>query len=250
MDYQAKSKDQLIEEITRLKERLALLDPGAEPRKPDPDAAGRMLELILDSLDASVYVSDIETYEILYANKFVEDIHGPNMVGRRCYEVMQSGQDRPCSFCNNDKLFDAHGRPTGTHQWEFCNTNTNRWVDIKNRAIRWVDGRMVRVELAADITSRKDMFQRQMEQEKMMGVLETAGSVCHELNQPLQAILGQVDLLLMGPVDERTRKRMEIIGREAERIAGITHKLQRLTRHEITDYLGDTPIIDLDKSSF
>lgn len=250
MDYQAKSKDQLIEEITRLKERLALLESGAEPVKPDPAQADRTLELILDSLDASVCVSDIKTYEILYANKFIETIHGPNMVGRRCYEVMQAGQDRPCSFCNNDKLLDAHGRPTGVHQWEFCNTATNRWVDIKNRAIRWVDGRMVRLELASDITSRKDMVQRQMEQEKMMGVLETAGAVCHELNQPLQAILGQVDLLLMGLVDERTRNRMEIIGREAERIAGITHKLQRLTRHEITDYLGDTPIIDLDKSSF
>ena len=250
MDYQAKSKAELIEEIKRLKDRIARSEADGEMVNSASPTNDRVFELILDSLGASVYVSDMETYEVLWANKFVKDIHGHDMVGRPCYEVLQENQAQPCPFCNNDKLLDASGRPTGVQQREFCNTRTNRWVAIKNRAIRWADGRMVRLEYAADITNRKNMVQRQMEQEKMMGVLETAGTVCHELNQPLQTILGQVDLLLMSLHDEKSKNRMEIIGREAERIAGITHKLQRLTRHEITDYLGGTPIIDLDKSSF
>jgi signal transduction histidine kinase len=36
-----------------------------------------------------------------------------------------------------------------------------------------------------------------MHREKLQAVLELAGAVCHELNQPIQAILGHSELLLM-----------------------------------------------------
>jgi two-component sensor histidine kinase len=39
--------------------------------------------------------------------------------------------------------------------WEFQNTVNERWYLINDRAIRWVDGRTVRMEIATDITERK-----------------------------------------------------------------------------------------------
>jgi PAS domain S-box-containing protein len=39
--------------------------------------------------------------------------------------------------------------------WEFRNTVNGRWYDIRDRAIRWVDGRLVRLEIATDVTDRK-----------------------------------------------------------------------------------------------
>ena len=66
-----------------------------------------------------------------------------------------SGQSGSCAFCTNDKLLDAAGDPLGVYQWEFQNSRNGRWYDIRDRALRWTNGRMVRLEIATDITERK-----------------------------------------------------------------------------------------------
>jgi PAS domain S-box-containing protein len=39
--------------------------------------------------------------------------------------------------------------------WEFCNTINNRWFECRDQAIPWIDGRLVRMEIATDITEQK-----------------------------------------------------------------------------------------------
>jgi hypothetical protein len=112
------------------------------------------LATVLDGLDAIVYVSDLKTYELLFVNKCVNDIFG-DIVGQPCWKAIQTGQSGPCAFCTNDKLVDAAGNATGIYHWEFQNTVNNRWYNIHDRALKWVDGRMVRMEIAVDITERK-----------------------------------------------------------------------------------------------
>lgn len=109
---------------------------------------------VLNSLDAVVYVSDIETYEMLFINKYIEDIFG-NIVGKPCWQGMQTGQTGPCAFCTNKYLLTPDGQPAGVYHWEFRNTVNGCWYDIRDRAIRWIDGRIVRMEIATDITNRK-----------------------------------------------------------------------------------------------
>jgi PAS domain S-box-containing protein len=73
-------------------------------------------------------------------------------VGQKCHRVLQN-MDSPCPFCTNDRIFGAHvGRP---YTWEFQNRVTRRWYRSVDRAIRWPDGRMVRFEMAIDITDGK-----------------------------------------------------------------------------------------------
>ncbi|MCI5208677.1 MAG: PAS domain-containing sensor histidine kinase, partial [Candidatus Electrothrix sp. ATG2] len=109
---------------------------------------------IMDSLDALVYVADRDTYELLFINKYGRDIWGNN-AGKKCWQVLQSGQSGPCSFCTNDKLFTADGKPSGVYVWEFQNTISNQWYECRDQLIRWPDGRLVRMEIATDISSRK-----------------------------------------------------------------------------------------------
>ncbi len=122
-----------------------------------PEESFRQLFTVLDSLDAVVYVTDILTHEILFINrKGMRDVGVDNTVlGRKCWKVMQQDQDGPCPFCTNDKIVDAQGDPTGVYTWEFQNTHNGRWYFLQDRAIRWTDGRVVRMEIATDITERK-----------------------------------------------------------------------------------------------
>lgn len=109
---------------------------------------------ILDSLDAIVYVADMQSYEILFANKYTKDIFG-DVTGKICWQTLQFNQTGPCSFCTNDKLLEKMGEPAGVHIWDVQNTANDKFYNIHDRAIRWFDGRIVRLEIALDITERK-----------------------------------------------------------------------------------------------
>lgn len=112
------------------------------------------INIILNSLDALVYVSDIRTYELLYLNDYGISVWG-EAKNKKCYQILQSGQNTPCKFCTNNKLLDAKGNPSGVYVWEFQNTQNGRWYQCRDQAIRWTDGRLVRIEIATDITDRK-----------------------------------------------------------------------------------------------
>ena len=109
---------------------------------------------IMDSLDALVYVSDMENHTLLMVNEYGKKIFG-DVEGRICWQALQSGQTGPCDFCTNDRLLQADGVPVEVYVWEVQNTVTGRWYQCRDRAIRWHDNRLVRLEIATDITERK-----------------------------------------------------------------------------------------------
>ena len=128
--------------------------PAHRNQQNTDDESYRSILTILDSLDALVYVSDMQTYELLYTNEYGRNIWG-DIQGKTCWKVLQDGQNGPCSFCTNDRLLDKTGRPSGVYVWEFQNTVNKRWYQCRDQAIRWTDGRLVRIEIATDITDRK-----------------------------------------------------------------------------------------------
>lgn len=109
---------------------------------------------ILDNIDALIYVADLKSYELIYINQYGKNIWGDG-VGKKCWQVIQKDQEGPCDFCRNNKLIDKNGDTPGTVKWEAYNSINNRWYECRDTAIRWVDGRLVRLEIATDITERK-----------------------------------------------------------------------------------------------
>ncbi|MFZ5765433.1 MAG: PAS domain-containing protein [Thermodesulfobacteriota bacterium] len=111
------------------------------------------LLMILDSLDAIVYATDFRTHEVLYMNQYARDLFGSG-VGRKCWQVFQKNQRGPCTFCPNSELIDKSGHRKKI-SWEMKNTINGRWYDMRECVTDWVDGRVVKIQIAADITSRK-----------------------------------------------------------------------------------------------
>ncbi|WP_128694698.1 PAS domain S-box protein [Methanoculleus taiwanensis] len=109
---------------------------------------------VMDSLDALVYVADLETREVLFLNRYGMELWG-DVVGQICWKTIRAEQTGPCPFCTNSQLLDSKGNPAGVHLWEFQNTVTGRWYQCRDSAIRWTDGRFVRMEIATDITGLK-----------------------------------------------------------------------------------------------
>lgn len=112
------------------------------------------LKTVLNSVDVLVYVSDLDSHEVLFVNDYGRKLCG-DVGNKKCYEYLQAGQTEPCAFCTNSQLIDADGRPTPVLVWEFQNTRTQQWFQCRDQVIPWTDGRLVRLEIATDITERK-----------------------------------------------------------------------------------------------
>lgn len=120
----------------------------------DPTSAG--LQAILDNIDALVYVADFKTHNLLYMNAYGRSVWGDFTEGQKCWEVLQNA-DGPCSFCTNHLLIGSDGHACGIHVWEFKNEISQRWYQCRDQAITWTDGQLARLEIATDITDRKNI---------------------------------------------------------------------------------------------
>lgn len=106
----------------------------------------------------------------------------------------------------------------------------------------------VRVSAGKRIIDLQDALDRRA---KIQGVLEMAGAVCHEMNQPLQAITGYLDLLLMEKAGQDSQV-AEVLGRiqdQIDHMGLITGRLMRITTYETREYTVGTKIIDIEKSA-
>ena len=100
-----------------------------------------------------------------------------------------------------------------------------------------------------DVTPQKQAEEATRNSERLHGALELAGAVCHDLNQPLMAISGYAELLLMDcPEDAPHFSKLKKIVNQVNKLGGITKKLMHVTRYETKTYM-DKQIIDIEKAS-
>lgn len=113
-----------------------------------------ILRVILDSINAEVYVADINTFEILYMNHQIRNSFADDYTGEICYKVFR-GESERCPLCTNSQLLSTGVIPSEVISWEGKNPITSNWYINHDRAIKWTDGRIVRIQVAVDISDRK-----------------------------------------------------------------------------------------------
>jgi len=105
------------------------------------------------------------------------------------------------------------------------------------------------IETFQDLTKRKEAERSLRESDRLHGVVEMAGAVCHEMNQPLMVLSGISELLaLKVSEDDPLYSTIQKIGAQIQRLASINHKLMNITRYETKKYPGGK-IIDIDKAT-
>lgn len=99
------------------------------------------------------YVSDMDSYEILYMNHKAMKTYGISSVdelkGKKCYEVFY-GNSAPCATCNNEKLLEGE-----FIEWKYFNPMLDKnYLFMDTMASE--DGHRCRFELAVDISENED----------------------------------------------------------------------------------------------
>ena len=188
-------------------------------------AAHERFMTVLEGLEDAISVTaDTEDgLELLFANRTY----------RRFFGAQTSG--------HHALLAGRRGRYT-EESVEIFSTSVQRWFEVQHRMLAWTDGRKVRLQVARDITERRQHEETsRIQQEKIqitsrlttMG--EMASSLAHELNQPLTAIanysMGIVAMVKAGNTDMNTiLPALEKTAAQAQRAGKIISRIREFVK--------------------
>ncbi len=89
-----------------------------------------------------------------------------------------------------------------------------------------------------------------IEKEKESAVVEMAGAASHELNQPLTAVLGNLQLVMAKLTrDDPLTERLNKVLNQVERMVELVKKIGQITRYKTKRYAENVKIVDIDRSS-
>ncbi len=136
---------------------------------------------ILDNSDHIVYVSDLNSYDLLYVNEAGRVAMGAatrdELIGRKCYETIQ-GKDKPCDFCTNHLLVENE-----YYVWSYYNPMIDKTFLLKDKLMCY-NGSAARVEIATDIseitTLEKTLTDKLADEHFLMNCVE----MLHSGNEP------------------------------------------------------------------
>ena len=115
-----------------------------------------LFQSLFDVIPFGVYVSDVDTCQVVYMNIFMRERVGTEFgIGSPCWKAIYR-QEEQCSFCRVRDLLNDEGRPNGrTEIFEHFDDTNDRWYQLQEKAMSWPDGRVVKYSIAVDISELK-----------------------------------------------------------------------------------------------
>jgi signal transduction histidine kinase len=218
------------------------------------------LNSLIDRLPIAIFVIDRER-RVLLANQMAEKMR---FVGQEAYLYQRLGDLLGCKNANQNA--DGCGSSGFCH---LCQTKAmiaeafndpkrigrfETEIGIQSMGIR--SFRITVIPISLDDTQTSvvqtcmvtlvDLTELKRK-ERLAAASETVGAICHEMNQPLQAIMGNAELLAQYRIDADARQKLNQIQRDIKRIKNILKQLRNLTDYKSKPYLS-TRILDLEKS--
>ena len=105
---------------------------------------------IIDNHDNIVYATDMQTNEVIFANKKLLQVIGKTkaeVFGKPCYQALQD-KEKPCEFCTNAILLENK-----CYDWEIFRDDMQRYFILHDNLLVLGD-RKLRVEVGTDITDQ------------------------------------------------------------------------------------------------
>jgi len=152
--YLELSKKELITIIERYEVASKLTEKPSKPNLLASWSSVSLLQTVLDTVDEPIYIVNLASQIIVFANKKTEQLFGP-VVGQRCWDKMQKEQSGVCDFCTNSFLLDANNNATGVYKSLYKNKLTNNWYQCSDQAFMWLDGEMVAIKTSVDVSGLK-----------------------------------------------------------------------------------------------
>jgi signal transduction histidine kinase len=150
---------------------------------------------VLDSIEASIYVADLETHEVLFMNKHMIEVFGLDLTGSICWQTIGNATG-PCAHCQDHLTAGENQGPDQMRSWQEQDPQTRKWYMNHARRIKWTDGRKARILIATDIRRLKKMEAELRRTHKMEAFGVLAGGIAHDFNNIVASMIGFTELAL------------------------------------------------------
>lgn len=152
-------------------------------------------ESSFDSIDDPIVIID-DRFNILRANRaFAEATLGglKDISGKKCYDVFQTDKTHlPCSGCNIRRAFES-GHPAGS---EITAQSGKRFYTTWSYPIKDSERTVSAVHFYKDISDQVSYRERLVYSEKLAEIGILAGSVAHEINNPIGGIIALLQIII------------------------------------------------------
>ena len=115
----------------------------------------KLFEALLDVIPFGAYAVDVETYELVYANKIVRDnMYSPQST--YCWEKIYGNQEI-CQWCNIHQLKNRKTSKVKNEKLvcEFFDEMDDKWIKSYDEIISWPDGRDVKYSILVNVSDQK-----------------------------------------------------------------------------------------------
>lgn len=200
-------------------------------------ASKKMLRLVLDTIPLSVFWKNLEGKFIGGNTHFARD-HGltspDTLPGRTEADLGVSGEDI-AEFTAKDLEVIQSGKAVRYPQRTRRFDGKERWHETTKTPLRDGEGQIIGVLGAyEDVTERRAMEEQLRHGQKMEAIGHLAGSVAHDFNNILSAILGYCSLVMSGlPENDGLRTDLTEVMEAAERGARLTRQLLAFGRKQV-----------------
>ena len=196
-----KTKEQLINELTELHQRIAELEALETQRKQMAEAPRKskgLVETVFDSVSDCVCVINTTDFRIEGINKSflnILNMEEKDVIGKTCYEVTHHAS-KPCEPPDHICPL-AETLKTGEHSYaehiHYDKDGRKIRVEVSASPIRNKKGEIYQVvHVARDITKRKRIEDQLQQAQKIEAIGTLAGGIDHDFNNLLTAILGYI----------------------------------------------------------
>ncbi len=208
-------------------ERTAKLSREIETRQQMQEAlksSNDALITILNSIEVEISVTDFRKRDVIFINKLLQ-----TRIENGEYKTVQ-----PVNlFCHDYQggMLDSSGAPDVVQEsisgksWAYFNTDVERWYLVHEQAIKWIDGRIVRLQVASDITERQRIESEQQRVAKLESIGMLAGGIAHDFNNLLTGIMGSMSLLRVQTPGLQDSKLLNNIEKATSRASELTNQL-------------------------
>ena len=135
-----------------------------------------IMSSILNNTDAMIYVSDKDTYELLFVNDYMKQHFGivDDVAGKYCYQVFNTIKNEKCAWCPRSRLARA---PDNALTWEMHHEMTDRYYRNTDRYIDWPGGKKVHIQHSVDLTDIIEMQDELSHNQTMLHAINSAASL-------------------------------------------------------------------------
>ncbi len=184
---------------------------------------------LLDLFPFPIYITNIQTHEIICYNKSLGDYFNVSDVqDKKCHQIIINS-DEPCGFCKTEHLCQVGD----CHIWDMHNDYINKDFKLIDRCIEWGELEKARLSISLDISDSLRMQREQvLNRESSIAKSRFLANMSHELRTPLNGIIGMTHLAIQHNQADNIAHYLDKVQRSSRKLLGIINDILDFSKME------------------